>query len=127
MPTYTFKCPTCGLVRDELVKLSVYLSPEFVPPQCHGPMQRFFTPADPSRALDLLTSDAIYDGLRASDGTDISTRSKHREYMKRNNLTTADDFTETWARAASDRAESLAGVDSDRVNDIAQAMHKLGG
>jgi len=36
--------------------------------------------------------DSHYDGLRATDGTDISTRAKHRAYMKAHNLTTIDDF-----------------------------------
>jgi putative FmdB family regulatory protein len=127
VPTYTFRCPVCGVVRDELVKLSVYLSPEWVSPQCHAPMERFFTAPDPTRALDLLTSDAIYDGLKATDGTDISTRAKHREYMRRNNLTTIDDFTETWKHAARERAERLEGHDPQRAHDIAQAVQKHGG
>jgi len=124
MPTYTFKCPTCGLVRDHVYSLREYSDPAFTPPTCHAPMTRFFTPADPSRALDLLTSDAIYDGLRAQDGTDISTRAKHRAYMREKNLTTLDDFTETLARAAKDRLENR---DPTRKEDIARAIHQLGG
>jgi hypothetical protein len=34
--------------------------------------------------------------MQATDGTDISSRAKHREYMRRNNLTTAGDFTDHW-------------------------------
>ena len=40
----------------------------------------------------IFVSDAHYDGLVATDGTDIGTRKKHREYMKQNNLTTMDDL-----------------------------------
>lgn len=127
MPTYTFKCPQCGLVRDEFLPMAVYTAPGYEPPVCHAPMERFFTAADPTRALDLLTSDAIYDGLTASDGTDISTRAKHREYMRRNNLTTVDDFAQSWKQAARERDERMAGVDASRVRDIVDAVHKLGG
>ncbi len=46
----------------------------------------------------LLWNDRMYDGMRATDGTPINSRSKHREYMRLNNLTTMDDFTQTWQR-----------------------------
>jgi hypothetical protein len=128
MITYTFSCPVCGRVEDVLSTLSAYTSPQFVPPACHDRnMERCFTAPDPWRALDYLTSDAIYDGLKAPDGTDISTRAKHREYMRRNNLTTMDDFTETWKQAARERERSMAGEDPSRVHDVVRAIHKLGG
>lgn len=124
MPTYTFKCPQCGVVRDLFATISDYISPDFKPPECHAPMHRFFTAADPMHALDALTSDAIYDGLKAPDGSDISTRAKHREYMKRNNLTTIDDFTETWKRNEQERASTLAGEDPHRVRDVVDAWNR---
>lgn len=46
----------------------------------------------------LIMGDQYYDGLQASDGTDISTRSKHREYMKRTGLVTFDDYAQTFAK-----------------------------
>jgi len=48
---------------------------------------------DGARNAGLLWNDRDYDGLRATDGSDISTRTKHREYMKRTGLTTVDDFS----------------------------------
>jgi hypothetical protein len=45
---------------------------------------------------DALISDRHYDGMQATDGADISTRAKHREYMRRHSLTTIDDFTGHW-------------------------------
>jgi len=125
MPTYTFKCPTCGLVRDEFLPLAVYTAPDFAPPACHAPMERFFTPPDPARALDYLISETIYEGLQAPDGADISTRAKHRAYMRDNNLTTIDDFSETWKRAAREREASMAGQDASRVRDIVDAVNRL--
>ena len=56
-----------------------------------------------------LAGDRHYDGLRAPDGTDISSRDKHRAYMKRTGLTTVDDYKDTWARAAKDRADYYTG------------------
>lgn len=71
-------------------------------------------------------SDRHYAGLQATDGTDISTRKRHREYMKRNNLTTVDDFTNTWKEAAQKRAEFFTGSDKreseQRKRDIADAI-----
>ena len=55
------------------------------------------TPQTKTRKDSIMFSDAHYDGLRATDGTDISTRKKHREYMKRHGLTTTDDYKQTWA------------------------------
>jgi hypothetical protein len=81
----------------------------------------------PREARNTLTSDAIYDGLRATDGSDISTRTKHREYMRRNGLTTADDFTGEWAKAAQKRAEFFQGKGGGSVSrdDIGRAIHQL--
>lgn len=72
-----------------------------------------------------LWGDRSYDGLRATDGTDISTRAKHREYMKLNNLTTVDDYKETWSKAqeARDRYRQSGGTFSRR--DIERAISQL--
>ena len=71
--------------------------------------------------------DTHYDGLRAPDGTDISTRAKHREFMKRNNLTTVDDFKQTWAGAERQReAYRTRGVGGAVTrDDIGRAIHQL--
>lgn len=67
-----------------------------------------------------LWGDRSYDGLTATDGTDISTRSKHREYMKLNGLTTMDDFKDTWTRELKLKQE---GRDPSRKGDIADAVY----
>lgn len=74
-----------------------------------------------------LSGDRHYDGMRAQDGTDISTRAKHRAYMKERNLTTVDDFAGTWKKEAQDRAARMEGSDPTRRADLAEAIHKLGG
>ena len=81
----------------------------------------------PSRNDGALWNDRHYDGLKATDGTDISSRSKHREYMKKNGLTTADDFKETWNKAGQQRAEYYQGKGGGAItrHDIAETIHHL--
>lgn len=82
----------------------------------------------PRRAeFDMLVNDRHYNDLKATDGTDISSRAKHREYMKRNNLATADDFKETWKRAEAQREAYYQGKGQYAVTgrDIAQAIEQL--
>jgi len=84
----------------------------------------------PRRALNphhQILGDRHYDGLKASDGTDISTRAKHRAYMKANNLTTIDDFTKTWAREAQKRDEYFREGKGGAVRreDVGRAIHQL--
>lgn len=126
MPTYTFRCAKCDRDYSAVMSIRQYIAapPTFV--CCGVAAERFFEVMPGfSGIANALAGDRHYDGLRAPDGTDISTRSKHREYMKRNNLTTADDFTQTWKRAAEERRETLAGNDKSRVNDVTDAVRKV--
>lgn len=72
-----------------------------------------------------LWGDQSYQGMRAPDGTDISTRTKHREYMKANNLTTMDDFKDTWAQAKVSREKYMTEGGSFKRADIERAIYKL--
>lgn len=73
-----------------------------------------------------LWGDRGYDGLKATDGADISSRTKHREYMKKNDLTTADDFKNEWDKAAKDRADYFQGRKGTITKrDIEQAIDQL--
>jgi hypothetical protein len=59
--------------------------------------------------LDRLVSDDHYHGLKATDGTPIDSRERHRAYMRHNNLTTMDDFSDDFrakARASQERENS---------------------
>ena len=126
MPTYEWICPACGEHHEHTSSISEYVRnpPTFV--HCGQYMQRHFTVA-PGAAVGHVFNDRHYQDLRATDGTDISSRAKHQAYMKAKGLTTADDFTQTWKKAAQERAQSLAGVDSSRAQDVANAIRKLGG
>lgn len=72
-----------------------------------------------------LWGDRHYDGARASDGTDISTRSKHREYMRLNNVTTVDDFKDTWAKAREQRERLYTQGGTFSRRDVERAIHQL--
>jgi len=85
-------------------------------------------PADMPVDSGALWGDTSYDGLRATDGTPIDTRTKHREYMRAKGLTTADDFKQTWAKDAEQRGRFYQGApDPSRAHDIARAMEKRRG
>jgi hypothetical protein len=72
-----------------------------------------------------LWGDRSYDGLRATDGTDISTRTKHREYMKANNLATADDFQTFWVKAQQERDHYRQHGGTITKRDIERAIQQL--
>ena len=80
---------------------------------------------EPARADGILYNDRSYDGLKATDGTDISSRIKHREYMKRNGLTTVDDFKETWAKARAERDQFYTQGGPEIRSDVARAIEQL--
>lgn len=120
MPTYTWACPACQHTVEVFLPLSEYCAhkPEFV--CCSSLMERRLDAV----AIGYVSEDS-YKDLRAADGTDISSRSKHREYMRRNNLTTMDDFTEQWKRDAKERQDRLDGVDPSRRLDFERAVAQL--
>ena len=128
MPTYSYICRKCNRDEELVRSISDYIhnpSPMFC---CGKQMERWFPPAAYSKAqANPLAGDRHYDGLRAPDGSDISSRTKHREYMRRNGLTTADDFKDTWAKAGQKRAEYYQGKGGGAVtrDDIGRAIHQL--
>lgn len=73
-------------------------------------------------------TDLYMDGVRATDGTDIGSRKKRREFMNVRGLADADDFKGEWAKAAEKRAAFFQGnsKDSSRREAIARAMHNRG-
>lgn len=57
--------------------------------------------------------DRFYENTAATDGTDIGSRRKHREYMRANNLTTVDDYKGEFAKAQRERDAAKEGrIDS---------------
>lgn len=87
-------------------------------------MERKLSVVPASAGAYVLAGDRHYEGMRATDGTDISSRSKHRAYMKANNLTTADDFQKTWSKNMEERQafRSATHQDHSLKQDIVQAI-----
>lgn len=61
---------------------------------------------DTERRSQTPTEEIIYGGVRSTDGVDISSRTKHREYMKQNGLAMASDFSEA-TRQANERKKEI--------------------
>lgn len=72
-----------------------------------------------------LWGDRHYDGLRAPDGSDISSRAKHKAYMKATGLTTTDDFKGTWDKAQERRDHYRQNGGSVSSNDVRRAIERL--
>lgn len=64
---------------------------------------------DAERRAATPTEGITYANLRATDGTPIDSRTKHREYMRANGLSMASDFSEHWKKADKQRQEVLSG------------------
>ena len=79
----------------------------------------------PTRADSALWGDRNYEGMVAPDGTDISSRTKHREYMKAKGLTTMDDFKDSWAKAKESRERYMTEGGSFKRADIERAIYQL--
>lgn len=84
-----------------------------------------FTGAD--RRAQTVTEELVYGGLRATDGADISSRKKHREYKHVNGYADADDYKGQWDKAAKERADFYitGGDHKGRREAIERAMYQL--
>jgi len=71
--------------------------------------------------------DLHYLDTRGPNGEDLTTRTKHREYMKRTGLTTMDDYKGEWRAAAEKRSALLSNTDAptkrERREAVERAMH----
>ena len=69
----------------------------------------------------------FYENTAATDGTDIGSRKRHREYMHSRGLTTADDYPKFWDAKAKERAVALSPEwdQKGRRDDIARTKYEL--
>lgn len=77
-----------------------------------------------------ILSGRFYENTRATDGTDIGSRKRHREYQKQHGLTMASDYTKTWEkqneqRAALRRGERGALPSKTRREAIARKLYQI--
>jgi hypothetical protein len=94
----------------------------------YDPVQKKLVRAEdyrpPDRALDApIMVDRFYENTKATDGTDIGSRAKHRAYMKANGLASADDFSPGWYAAR--RSEQKREADRTRHATIDRAFHDI--
>ncbi len=82
---------------------------------------------DRERRAQTATEGLTYDGVRALDGTDISSKRKRREWMKEKSLADADDFKGTWAKAEQERAKYYEGRHDKREirETVGRARYEL--
>jgi hypothetical protein len=71
-----------------------------------------------------LFTDRFMEGDRATDGTDIGSRAKRRQYMQAHGLADVSDFTEHWKRAEAERNNPSRGK-VERVEAIRKAFQVL--
>lgn len=93
MPTYDYQCGGCGAAESVFQSIGEYSRSPIRPMCCGLQMERRLSVVPAMSGLaNALAGDRHYDGLRGPNGEDLSSRSKHREFMKRTGLTTFDDF-----------------------------------
>jgi hypothetical protein len=76
-----------------------------------------------------LFTDRWREGSRATDGTDIGSRAKERDYMKATGLAHASDFAETWQKANQKKSEQRMGVvrvDRELKDTVGRAAYEAG-
>jgi len=78
-----------------------------------------------ARHDEVLWNDRSYTNLKATDGTPIDSRAKHREYMRANGLTTMDDFKDTWQGAEKQREAVFKGQDPHRRREVERAIYEV--
>jgi hypothetical protein len=80
----------------------------------------------------------FYEGLHHTDGTDLGSRRRHREFMRLNGYTTLDDYSNgkdgQFERKAEERARAFRPGQTDKpeghnereiARDIQQSIHQL--
>lgn len=79
---------------------------------------------DAERRAQTVTEELVYGGARMTDGADVSSRKKHREYLKARGLAMASDFTETTARVQREKLERAAERREIRET-VGRALYEL--
>lgn len=126
MPTYDYKCQKCESEDSVIQSISSYVRAPIRPVCCEQEMERMLSinPAF-SGVANALAGDRHYDGMTATDGTPINSRTKHREYMKSKGLAMTGDFTETWKQAAKEReAIRTAQALPERKRDVREVVER---
>lgn len=106
-------CPACSVA---------------LPPRSRGFMELLgaeWTDAEKRAATP--TEGIVYGGLGvATDGTAIDSRTKHREYLKRNGLALTSDYAQHFEKAKEARAKAFSGESDtkERRETVARALYQ---
>lgn len=74
----------------------------------------------------LKSEEEVYGHIAATDGTDLSTRKRHREYMKEKGLCLSDDFKGEWDRREVEMKKAVtpgSGFDSKERREQMGRIH----
>lgn len=114
MPTYDYQCQSCGHQDSRHQSIAAYVRAPDVP-SCpdHGAMERRLSVVPAAGLANALAGDRHYENMRGPNGEDLSSRTKHREFMKSSGLTTADDFSSSWAKQHDERQAFRTGHAND--------------
>jgi hypothetical protein len=94
--------------------------------------KKLVTPGEyrsPQRALDApILAGRFYESTAATDGTDIGSRRRHRDYMKAKGLAMHCDYTETFKKKEAERAAYVSGTDTrdmpERREEVSRAWYE---
>lgn len=105
MPTYEYRCRHCGDETYVVQSIGEYSRTPLRPTCCAETMERKLSVVPMKALYNALANDRHYEGLRGPNGEDISSRAKHREFMKATGLTTVDDFRGHFAEKQRERED----------------------
>lgn len=122
MPQYLYQCHKCNADIERFCSIKEYaLNPVQKCPNCQTKATRVIEPP-------MIQREKTWANLTTVDGEDISSRTKHREYMKRNNLVPFDDYKEHWEKARIEREKHFTDGSDDkkrRREDVERATYKV--
>jgi hypothetical protein len=126
MPTYAFRCGQCARTLEVFRTIGEHVANPRPLVCCGEAADRYFPPTGGNALDNVLAGDRQYEGMVATDGTDIGSRTKHRAYMRQHGLTTVDDFKETWKKAEQERVAYRTGKAGGAVSrdDLAREWQR---
>jgi hypothetical protein len=73
-----------------------------------------------------IVMDRFYENTSTIDGTDIGSRRKYKEYLRKTGYTNSSDFTNEWKKAAEERAQIQSGEHDkkERREAVGRAMYE---
>lgn len=92
MPTYDYQCEECGRNESVFQTIREYINSPVRPTCCCVKMERKLSVVPGVALANALANDRHYQDMKGPNGEDLSSRTKHREFMKQTGLTTVDDY-----------------------------------